>query len=91
MVCATGTENDCNGTTSVPLSNPFNSAQSKKLCLVWFILWFLFSLSSFQKVGKKIVCVTVLEPCFDEINLWKKAHSGKTPKVCFQILENHFH
>ncbi|KAF7123230.1 hypothetical protein RHSIM_Rhsim12G0066800 [Rhododendron simsii] len=81
MICATGTENDCNGTTSVQLSYPFNSAQSKKLGLVWFILWFLFSLSSFQKVGNKIVCVTVLEPCFDEINLWKKAHSGKTPKV----------
>ncbi|KAF7116889.1 hypothetical protein RHSIM_RhsimUnG0011500 [Rhododendron simsii] len=85
MICATGTENDCNG-TSVQLSYPFNSAQSKKLGLVWFILWFLFSLSSFQKVGKKIVCVTVLEPCFDEINLWKKAHSGKTPKMRYRVL-----
>ncbi|CAL5350011.1 unnamed protein product [Camellia sinensis] len=31
MICATGTEKDCNGTTAMPLSYPLNNAQIKKI------------------------------------------------------------
>ncbi|KAL7196700.1 hypothetical protein ACSBR1_036664 [Camellia fascicularis] len=30
MICATGTEKDCNGTTAMPLSYPLNNAQSSQ-------------------------------------------------------------
>lgn len=52
MVCATGTEHDCNETTAVPLSYPFNNAQSKEPGPVSLIFCFLSSLFKFQNVEK---------------------------------------
>lgn len=80
MVCATGTENDCNGTTSVPLSNPFNSAQNSqqsgrpkdhKFALAF---------------GSSLGCICLLIIGFGFLLWWRRRHNQQ---IFFDVNEQH--
>ncbi|XP_058193473.1 protein NSP-INTERACTING KINASE 1-like [Rhododendron vialii] len=80
MVCATGTEHDCNGTTSVPLSYPFNSTQNSQLSGRpkdhKFALAF----------GSSLGCICLLIIGFGFLLWWRRRHNQQ---IFFDVNEQH--
>jgi len=80
MVCATGTEHDCNGTTAVPLSYPFNNAQNSqpsgrpkdhKFALAF---------------GSSLGCICLLILGFGFLLWWRRRHNQQ---IFFDVNEQH--
>ncbi|KAK3015410.1 hypothetical protein RJ639_007482 [Escallonia herrerae] len=84
MICATGTEQDCNGTTPMPLSLPLNNAQSKDLELA---LSYEFEFRHSQSAGRpkrhkvalafgsSLGCISLLILGFGFLLWWRQRHN----------------
>ncbi|KAK3031789.1 hypothetical protein RJ639_036941, partial [Escallonia herrerae] len=80
LICATGTEQDCNGTTPMPLSLPLNNAQnsqsagrpkSHKVALAF---------------GSSLGCISLLILGFGFLLWWRQRHNQQ---IFFDINEQH--
>ncbi|KAL7001313.1 Protein NSP-INTERACTING KINASE 2 [Sarracenia purpurea var. burkii] len=80
MICATGTEQDCSGTTAMPLSSPFNNAQNSqpsgrpkdhKVALAF---------------GTSLGCICLLILGFGFLLWWRQRHNQQ---IFFDITEQY--